>query len=129
MKRSTKRAGLVVTLLAMVTMLVPATASASVPIWYSNPSNCSKVSTVAERTSDGRFVQLRRGICGGTHYVWARANKGYVVELGIMNSSGRVIATDKTQNGSGNTHYTRGYRSYSNLIYIGDVSWTTSVVF
>jgi hypothetical protein len=129
MKRATKRAGLVVTLLTMVTMLVPATASASPPIWYSNPANCTKVATVAEGTSNGRFVQLRRGICGGTHYIWARANSGYVVELGVLNSSGRVIASDRTQNGSGNTHYTRGYRSYSNNIYVADVSWTTSITF
>jgi len=129
MKRTTKRAGLVVTLLTMVTMSVPATASASVPVWYSNPANCTKVSTVAEKTSDGRFVQLRRGICGGAHYVWARANSGYVVELGVMNGSGRVVATDKTQNGSGNTHYTRGYRSYSSLVYIADVSWASPITF
>jgi hypothetical protein len=117
---------LVATLGALLGLtLVPGTATASVANWISDPSTCDYVSTVAERKSGDLFVQLRRGKCGSTYYIWARANGNRVVGLGVYTSSMSLIATDKTQNGSGNTHYTRGRRAKVGEIYLGGAGWAT----
>lgn len=107
---------------ALLTLtLMPGTATASVSNWYSNPGNCTNVRTVAENTSGTRYVQLRRGTCGGVSYVWGRANGNRVVSFGVYtNSPWKLIATDKTQNGSGNTHYTKGYRAQVGKTYVAD---------
>jgi hypothetical protein len=110
--------------------LVPGTATAAIPTWYSNPSSCTNVTTVAEWKGDGRYLQLRRGKCGSAYYVWARADDNQVVELGVwQNSPWKLIATDKTQNGSGNTHYTRGRRSVAGQTYLGDAGSSPVIVY
>lgn len=107
--------------------LVPGTATATeVPKWVQNPASCTNVKTVAEKTSGSLFVQLRRGWCGRGYYVWARANGNRVVQLAVYNySPWKHLGTNKTQNGSGNTHYTQGRRDDSSLNYFGDAGWGT----
>lgn len=118
----TKLRVLTASLGAVLTLtLMPSTATASVPVWYGDPANCTNVRTVSENTSGSLFVQLRRGKCGSTYYVWGRANGNRVVSFGVYtNSPWKLVASDKTQNGSGNTHYTRGYRSYTGRTYVAD---------
>jgi hypothetical protein len=110
--------------------LVPGTATASVPTWVSDPSSCTNVTTMDEWKSGDRFVQLRKGKCGSTYYVWGRANGNRVVQMGIYtNSPWKLTATDKTQNGSGNTHYTRGRKAEFGLTYVADAGSGTAVVY
>lgn len=110
--------------------LVPGTATASVPTWYNDPANCTEVRTKAEWKSGDRYVQIRRGKCGSTYYIWARANDNRVVQLGIYtNSPWKLVATDKTQNGSGNTHYTKGRKAEFGLTYAADAGRGTAIVY
>jgi hypothetical protein len=127
MRRAVKRAGVLVAASALAAIALPGTASAiEVPTWVDNPGSCTSVVTVSSKTSGDRFLQLRKGWCGKGWYIWARANENYRVELGI-NRNGENIGTNSTQNGSGSTHYTKGRRADSGLIFVGDTSWTTPI--
>jgi hypothetical protein len=129
MRRAAKRAGVLVTLSALAAIAVPGTASAvEVPMWFDNPASCTNVVTVAETKSGDRFLQLRKGWCGKANYVWARANGNYRVEMGVWKGSNNVGA-NSTQNGSGNTHYTKGRRMDANLWFVGDTSWSGGLVY
>lgn len=127
MRRAVKRAGLLVTLSTLVAVALPGTASAAeVPVWVKDPSSCTGVTTVAEKALGDRFLQLRKGWCGRAHYVWARANGNFTVEMGVWRGD-EHIGTNRTQNGSGSTHYTQGRRIDSNLWFITDTPWTTPI--
>ena len=129
MRRGAKRAGLLVTVSTLAAMAMPGTATAAeVPMWFSDPSSCTNVVTVAVRTSGDRFVQLRKGWCSRGNYVWARANGNYNVEMGVWKDDDNV-GSNSTQNGSGNTHYTKGRRMDSGLWFIGDTSWASPVTY
>jgi hypothetical protein len=126
MRRAVKRAGVLVAASALAAMAVPGTASAA-SMWFSDPSSCTNVVTVAEKTSGDRFVQLRKGYCGSSgYYVWARANGNYKVSLGVWKGTDNV-GSNSTQNGSGSTHYTQGRRIDSGLWFIGDTSWSSPI--
>jgi len=129
MRRAAKRAGVLVTLSTLAAVAVPGTASAvEVPMWFSDPASCTNVVTVSETKSGDRFLQLRKGWCGKGNYVWARANGNYKVELGVYQGDNNV-GYNSTQNGSGNTHYTKGRRIDSGLWFIGDTSWASPIAY
>lgn len=129
MRRAVKRAGLLVTVSTLAAMALPGTATAAeVPMWFKDPSSCTNVVTVAQKTSGDRFLQIRKGWCGKGNYVWARANGDYKVELGVFRGEDNV-GTNSTQNGSGNTHYTQGRRKDSGLWFVADTSWTSPIAY
>ncbi len=129
MRRTVKRAGVLVAASALAAVAMPGTASAvEVPMWFSDPASCTNVVTVSSTTSGDRFLQLRKGWCGKGNYVWARANGDYKVELGVYKDNNNV-GYNSTQNGSGNTHYTKGRRIDDGLWFVGDTSWASPIAY
>lgn len=111
MKNTVRRIGVLASTAALAVTAFAATPASADPTWVDDPSSCSSVTTMAEKSIGvGAVIQIRRGYCYGTAYYWARATGSHTPNFHIYDKDGNLKGSDSTDNSnsSGSITWTKG---------------------